>query len=161
MQNIKILIDKASKVCGNQTALSVRLGIHKSQLSEMKSGKQPMPPALAILIADIAHENVADAAIAAIIQNEEGTERGEKIKAVLGKLLLAGVLGLSLNTHSQAETNVYFVVKKVQELVNKIYIVEYVTGILRLLARSNLAKLIHSFGSTYFITRPTLHIDRL
>lgn len=160
MQNIKTLIDKAAKVCGSQTALSKRLKIHRSRLSDIKNGHAPMPPAMAILIADIAMENVADAALAAIVQNEEGTERGEQIKAVLGKVLLAGALGLSLITHSQAATGVNFAMDQVQKTINKIYIVECslrkkATDLRQWLF--SLLKMSNSFECSSIVNRPILH----
>ena len=96
MQKVKALIDKAIKECGSQNGLAVRLGVHKSQLSEMKRGSRHIAPELAILIADIAMQNVEDAALAAIIENGQGTERGEKVQAILGKSLLNKMLDCSV-----------------------------------------------------------------
>lgn len=96
MQKVKTLIDKAVQVCGTQTELALRLGVHKSQISEMKRGARHIAPEIAILIADIARQNVTDAALAAIIENTEGTERGEKIQAIVGRALLTKMLNGSL-----------------------------------------------------------------
>lgn len=97
MQNIHTLIDKAARVCGSQNALAARLGVHKSQLSEMKRGSRHIPPELAILIADIAMVNVADAALSAIVENTHGTPRGERVQAVLGKALINKMLNRASN----------------------------------------------------------------
>lgn len=96
MQKVKTLIDKAVQVCGTQTELALRLGLHKSQISGMKRGTLHIAPELAILIADIANQNVTDAALAAIIENTQGTDRGEKIQAIVGRSILNEMLNGSL-----------------------------------------------------------------
>lgn len=93
---MKTLIDKAANVCGSQTALAIRLGLNKSQLSEMKRGRRPIAPELAILIADVAMQDVADAALAAIVENGHGTKRGELVQAILGRALINKMLSTPL-----------------------------------------------------------------
>lgn len=100
MLKVKTLIDTASKVCGSQSALSNRLGIQKSQMSEMRTGSRSIAPEVAILIADVAGANVTDAALAAIIENSDGTPRGEQIKAIIGKALLREMLSIPPNSNS-------------------------------------------------------------
>lgn len=92
MQRVKTLIDKAIEVCGSQTALALNLGVHKSQLSGMKNGGLKIAPDLAILIADIGKQNVADAALAAIIENGLNTKRGKRVQEVLGRAILGKML---------------------------------------------------------------------
>ena len=92
MQKMKTLIDKAAEVCGTQQLLAVHLGVHKSQLSEMKRGVRHISPELAILIADVASQNVADAALSAIIENGRDTPRGVRVQEVLGKAMINQML---------------------------------------------------------------------
>lgn len=92
MQKVKTLIDKAVEVCGSQAALAAKLGIHPTQISNMKKGGRPIAPELAILIADIGKQNVADAALAAIIENGANTPRGELVQKILGQAILAQML---------------------------------------------------------------------
>ena len=88
MQQIKTLIDKAVKICGSQQELAKRIDLHQSALSEIKGGYRKIAPELAILIADIAMENIADAALSAIVENNLGTARGLKIQAIVGRDLV-------------------------------------------------------------------------
>lgn len=98
MQRIKTLIDKAAKVCGSQSALAANLDIHRSQLSEMKRGVRHISPEIAILIADIAMQNVADAALSAILENGQGTVRGERVQAAVGRSLINQMLELQVKS---------------------------------------------------------------
>jgi hypothetical protein len=88
MQEIKTLIDKASKVCGSDKQLAERMGIHPQTLSALKKNRT-ITPETAAELASIAGENPRDAAIAAIIERAEGSRRGEVLKAILGKATMA------------------------------------------------------------------------
>lgn len=84
MQEVKTLIDKASKVCGSDKQLAERMGIHSQTLSAMKKNRTITPETAAELAA-IAGENPREAAISAIIERAKGSRRGEVLKAILGK----------------------------------------------------------------------------
>lgn len=161
MQSIKTLIDKAVIVCGTATALAERLEIQKSVLSEIRNGKRTIAPDIAILIAEIAHEDVRDAALAAVIQNTNGTPRGEQIKAILGKALLVGALAASASQSAHSAygvviateqekiplDSVTLVTQIVRKIVNEIYIVEYVYA---RSIRNKLSNVIHWFSKMRF-----------
>jgi transcriptional regulator with XRE-family HTH domain len=96
MQEVKTLIDKASKVCGSDKQLAERMGIHSQTLSAMKKNRT-ITPETAAELASIAGENPRDAAIAAIIERAKGSRRGEVLKAILGKATMAaGVVTILL-----------------------------------------------------------------
>lgn len=94
MQSVRDLIDKASKVCGSDTALAELMGIERPNLSLMRSGKRAISPATAAELADIAGEDAREAAIAAVIEGAKGTRRESVLRDILGKAIAAGVAGL-------------------------------------------------------------------
>jgi len=75
MQYVKPLIDKASEVCGSDSKLAERMGVHRVVIAEMRSGKRSISPATAAELADIAGEDAREAAIAAILEGAKGTRR--------------------------------------------------------------------------------------
>nr|WP_295938718.1 hypothetical protein [uncultured Acidovorax sp.] len=100
MQSVRDLIDKASKVCGSDTALAERMGIERPNLSLMRSGKRAISPATAAELADIAGEDAREAAIAAVIESAKGTRREGVLREILGKAIAAGVAGLLVFSYS-------------------------------------------------------------
>lgn len=100
MQSVRDLIDKASKVCGSDTALAERMGIERPNLSLMRSGKRAISPATAAELADIAGEDAREAAIAAVIEGAKGTRRESVLREILGKAIAAGVAGLLVYSYS-------------------------------------------------------------
>lgn len=100
MQSVRDLIDKASKVCGSDTALAERMGIERPNLSLMRSGKRAISPATAAELADIAGEDAREAAIAAVIESAKGTRREGVVREILGKAIAAGVAGLLVFSYS-------------------------------------------------------------
>lgn len=90
MEYAKSLIDKASKVCGGDSALAVNLGIPRQNVYLMRSGKRPISPATAAELADIAGDDAREAAITAVIESAKGTRREGLLKEILGKGLAGG-----------------------------------------------------------------------
>lgn len=123
MQEIKTLIDKASKVCGSDKALADKLGIHPPTLSAMRKGRT-ITPETAAELAEIAGESVKAAIYQAMLERAQGTRREEVLKAILGKSLLAGVAAMSLFSYAPDATAVTVQAQKVSNLINLIYIVE-------------------------------------
>lgn len=100
MLSVKILIDKASQICGSDAELARQLKISRSLVSLMKSGDRQVTPEIATLLADIAGENARDAAIDAVIENARGTQREGVLREILGKALAAGVAGVLAFSYS-------------------------------------------------------------
>lgn len=105
MQSVKDLIDKASKVCGSDTALAERMGIERPNLSLMRSGKRAVSPATAAELADIAGEDAREAAIAAVIESAKGTRREGVLREILGKAIAAGVAGLLVCSYNDGSNS--------------------------------------------------------
>lgn len=107
MQEIKTLIDKASKVCGSDAALAYRMGVKAPVISMMRTGARTITPETAAELADIAGESVKAAVYQAMIERSAGTRREGVLREILGKSLLAGVAAMLLFSYApevRAET---------------------------------------------------------
>lgn len=91
MQEIKTLIDKASKICGSDAALARSMGIAAQTISNMRNNRT-ITPETAAELADIAGENAIYAAISAMILRAKGTRREKVLLEILGKGLSNGVV---------------------------------------------------------------------
>lgn len=100
MESVKALIDKASKVCGSDSALAERMGVDRPNISLMRSGKRAISPATAAELADIAGDDAREAAIAAILESAKGTRREGVLREILGKGIAAGVAALLVFSYS-------------------------------------------------------------
>lgn len=100
MQYVNPLIDKASKICGSDSKLAERMGIHRVAIAEMRAGKRAISPATAAELADIAGDDAREAAIAAVIEGAKGTRRESVLREILGKAIAAGVAGLLAFSYS-------------------------------------------------------------
>ncbi len=100
MQHVLLLIDKASKVCGSDSALAKKLGIPRQNVYLMRKGKREISPATAAELADIAGEDARQAAIDAVIESARGTRREGVLREILGKALAAGVAGALVFSYS-------------------------------------------------------------
>lgn len=101
------LIDKASKMCGGDSALADRLGIPRQNVYLMRTGKRTVSPATAAELADIAGEDARQAAIDAVIESVRGTRREVTLREILGKGIAAGVAAMlvfSYNNDARSAT---------------------------------------------------------
>lgn len=101
MESVKALIDKASKVCGSDSALAERMGVERPNISLMRAGKRAISPATAAELADIAGDDAREAAIAAILESARGTRREGVLREILGKGIAAGVAALLVFSYSE------------------------------------------------------------
>lgn len=131
MQELRTLIDKASKVCGSDSALARRMGIHQPTIAEMRSGKRSISPVTAAELADIAGEDAREAAIAAVIESTKGTRREGAMREILGKALAAGVAGMLVISYSGDLNCCTEKTTKTAIKVNSLYIVSLVLMLLR------------------------------
>lgn len=120
MKHVQILIDKAAKKCGGDQALADRLGIARPNVSLMRAGKRPISPATAAELADIAGEDAREAAIDAVIESARGTRRESVLRAILGKGLVAGVVGMLAFSYSGDSISA---MENVVKTTNSLYIV--------------------------------------
>lgn len=100
MESVQPLIDKASKVCGGDSALAEKMGIPRQNVYLMRAGKRPISPATAAELADIAGDDAREAAIAAVIESAKGTRREGVLREILGKAIAAGAAGLLVYSYS-------------------------------------------------------------
>ena len=120
MQSVKALIDKASTVCGSDSKLAERMGVHRVVIAEMKAGKRAISPATAAELADIAGEDARQACIDAVIESAKGTRREGALREILGKALAAGVAGMLVFSYSDVSISA---TKTIAENVDRLYIV--------------------------------------
>lgn len=131
MESAKLLIDKASDVCGGDASLARRMGISRALVSLMRSGERKITPETAAELADIAGEDAREAAIAAIIEGAKGTRRESTLRNILGKALAAGVAAMlvisykddsisTTETIAKSETPVYFSIHRIYWVLRQI-----------------------------------------
>ncbi|MBH1976862.1 MAG: hypothetical protein I8H67_00735 [Comamonadaceae bacterium] len=124
MQHVQPLIDKAAKVCGSDSKLAERMGVHRVVIAEMRAGKRNISPATAAELADIAGDDAREAVIAAVLESAKGTRRENVLREILGKALAAGVAGMlvfsysedsnfTMETIAKSNTPVYFVIHRI------------------------------------------------
>lgn len=118
MQSGQTLIDKASNVCGSDSKLAERMGVHRVVIAEMRNGKRAISPATAAELADIAGDDAREAAIAAIIEGAKGTRRESTLRNILGKALAAGVAAMLVISYKDDLTSTMETIAKSDTPVN-------------------------------------------
>lgn len=160
MQELRTLIDKASEVCGSDSALARRMGIHQPTIAEMRSGKRSISPVTAAELADIAGEDAREAAIAAVIESAKGTRREGAMREILGKALAAGVAGMLVFSYSGDSISSTEKTTTVVTKVNKLYIVStWVRRVLRRWMRELLSGIPHQNVPEILRQAPPVVID--
>ncbi|MCM5681907.1 helix-turn-helix domain-containing protein [Schlegelella sp. S2-27] len=96
MEQVLSLIDKASKKCGGDSALARELGVNKSMVSLMRSGKAALPVELAVLMAPMAGITWEEAARVAMLASAKDDKRAAQLERVFFCKTLAGVVGMLL-----------------------------------------------------------------
>ena len=120
MESVKPLIDRASEMCGGDSALAEKMGIPRQNVYLMRTGKRPISPATAAELADIAGDDAREAAIEAIIESAKGTRRESVLREILGKALAAGVAGMLVFFYSGDSISA---TKKIARTIDSLYIV--------------------------------------
>ena len=120
MESVKPLIDRASEMCGGDSALAEKMGIPRQNVYLMRTGKRPISPATAAELADIAGDDAREAAIEAIIESAKGTRRESVLREILGKALAAGVAGMLVFSYSGDSISA---TEKIARTVDSLYIV--------------------------------------
>lgn len=78
------LLDKASKVCGSDSAMARQLGVQRAFVSDMRNGRVKISPSTAAELAHIAGDDAKKATIYSVIENAQGTRKEDVIKEILG-----------------------------------------------------------------------------
>ena len=85
MDLVKTLIAKAAEKLGSQAALARELGVHRSQITNWKSGTDKCQAADLAAIAYLAGFNAMNILAAATLKEHDGTQKGAVLNAALGK----------------------------------------------------------------------------
>lgn len=85
LQQLIFLIDRASAIAGSDAKLAESLGQHRSKVSDWRHGRQPCPPEMQALMADLAGFDAQQVALRALVEKHEGSPLGEKLLRALGK----------------------------------------------------------------------------
>ena len=92
MQDLRELIERASKVAGSDAALARMIETAPPNLAMWKSGAKPCPPADVALMASVAGLNADEWLVRAVMAKHEGTAKGEKLMRVLKASLATGAV---------------------------------------------------------------------
>lgn len=115
------LIDKASKLCGNDAALARRMGVTQAMISQLRANKRPMTPEVAAELADIAGEDARQAVIDAVIERTKGTRKEGAMREILGKALAAGVAGVLVFSYNGGSISATDQPQMLSSLMNNFY----------------------------------------
>ena len=88
LDELNLLIDKASRIAGSDYKLAQLSGHTRSQISDWRHGRKPCPPEDQALIGAVAGLNAGQIALRALVEKHEGTPKGDRLMRVLGKALL-------------------------------------------------------------------------
>lgn len=98
------LLDAAKKHTGSDYKTAALLHVTRMNLSAWRHGKAHMPAADVALVASLAGLNAVEWGSRALIDQHEGTAKGEMLKQALKKALLATGVAIVSNGASAAET---------------------------------------------------------
>lgn len=84
MKNLISLIDMASKVCGSDALLAIRMETAQTVISDMRCGRRTVSPETAVELADIAGISPLSALAMAVLERCKGTRREETLTRILG-----------------------------------------------------------------------------
>lgn len=85
LQQLNLLIDKASAIAGSDSKLAATLGIQKQWLSNMRHGRKTATPEDRALLAMVAGLDPIAELARAMVQKHEGTKKGDLLMRALGK----------------------------------------------------------------------------
>lgn len=83
MQNLRELIESASRKAGSDAALAKLIDVAAPNVTMWKHGKKPCPPGDVALMAEIAGLDVGDWTLRAVAAKYEGTAKGEMLMQAL------------------------------------------------------------------------------
>lgn len=91
------LMNKARDQLGSDYKLATALGLPSTRVSAWRVGRQPVPIEYVALMAGIANLEPEKWVIRAMLAQHEGTDKGDRLMKVLGKLLpaIGGVIASS------------------------------------------------------------------
>ena len=139
MNPVETLIASAVNKCGSQSALARELGVTRQQVNFWVTGRQELSPENAVLLADIAGTDPAQAVIDAVIMRNKTGPKAERVRDILGKAVAAGVVGASLLSYSAASQAA---TKPIADRFTSVYIVSIrkLAGLLSVFRRASRAR---------------------
>lgn len=90
MHSLQILLDNAAKKCGSDAELARRIDVSRSLISILRSGKQPITPEIAGLLAEITGDDIAKAVLRATLDQMAKTKRGQRVREAIKERFLDG-----------------------------------------------------------------------
>lgn len=83
------LLDRAKKATGSDYKTAKALEVTPQRISDWRTGRQPVPVADVVLMAELAGLKTEEWAARAIVAQYQGTSKGDKLFKALGKALAA------------------------------------------------------------------------
>lgn len=107
MRTLQTLLDEAVNKCAGPADLARKIGVHRSEISEMTSGRRPVSPAMVGLLCDVleldgleAQRLAAEATIATAKPEKQGVLR----RAFFACWAIGVACGVGMPTTSDART---------------------------------------------------------
>lgn len=94
------LIDIAGEKCGSFYALSKRIDLAQSTITEIRKGKRPLPVDVVPELAELAGVHVDEAIHQVLMERAAGTKREGVLREILGKALVTGAAATLLSSYS-------------------------------------------------------------
>lgn len=94
MRTVKQLIDEAATLCSSDAALARRIGKSRSQIADMRAGREPVTPETVGLLADVVGldgEEARRLAALAVCENPKNAERAGVLRRAFFVCLALGV----------------------------------------------------------------------
>lgn len=85
LDDLNLLIDKASAIAGNDSRLSAQLGVTRQIVSQWRKGKRPCQPEEQALLAAVAGLDPVATLARATVEYWEGKPKGDRLLKALGK----------------------------------------------------------------------------
>jgi len=110
------LIDQASKTAGSDSKLAAELGVTRQNIYQWRHGLKPCPVGDQVLMANLAGMAADTWAARAIVAQYEGTPKGEKLAAALGKALLVTGAAIASSGASAATVAYDYFIRCIERL---------------------------------------------
>lgn len=88
LKRLTLLIDRASKICGSDNQLAIKLGVSRQQISKWRAGSADAPPAHQEAMAEMVGVDPAVHLLAAAVEKTES----EKVMELFAKLRAQSIL---------------------------------------------------------------------
>ncbi len=138
MHSVESLIDDAVKICGSASELARRLGVHRQEVSEWRSGKRRISPETVAYLGDILKLNgaeVRELAAWAVVASAKTPERAGVLRRAFFAVLGTGAVSTTPQDGPTAETATSEQAASVSSQNLTVYIMSSLAGCIRRVAR--------------------------